>query len=102
MKLLESVIVGPELTAIMMRLFLRARLTAETIQRPESRSYSTCGSVTSWPFRTELQKVESLTLRAPRVPTLLKTLMRPFTATSTWPGPTEPIESGGTAPDSLI
>src|SRR5262249_4212234 len=100
-KLLESVIVGPLLTAIMTRLLLFSRFTTETIQRPESRSYSTPGSVTSAPLLTELQKTASVTLRAPGFPCLSNTLIRPLTSTSPWVGLTDPIESGGMNPDSL-
>jgi hypothetical protein len=100
-KLLESVIVDELLIAIITRLLVVSVLTAETIQRPDSRSYSTPGSVTSAPLLTELQKTASVTLSAPRFPCLSNTLIRPLTSTSTCVGLTDPIESGGMYPDSL-
>src|SRR5215471_15851703 len=95
-------IVGPELTAIITRLLVFSVLTAETIQWPERRSYSTPGSVGSEPLSTDDQKVASLTLSAPRFPCLSNTLSRPFSENRIWVGPTEPIESGGIQPDSLL
>src|SRR5436190_1128942 len=90
----------------MIRLFEKlgldaSKLIAATIHRPARRSYSTWGSVTSCPLRTELQNVASSTFSPPRLPCLSNTLIHPLTATRTWVGPTDPPESGGTKPDSL-
>src|SRR5512133_473314 len=87
----------------MTRLLLFWTEIADTIQRPESRSYSTPGSVGSTPVGScESQKVESETSRSPGfwLPDLSKTRSRPLTSTRTWVGPTAPIESGGTKPES--
>jgi hypothetical protein len=85
--------------ATMTRLSVAGVLAAMRYQRFESRSYRISGSVTPEPFLAEVQKLFAVTLRAPRVPDLLKTLMRPLTCTRTWLGPTSPIGSGGMNPD---
>ena len=109
MKLDELVIVGPELTAIRIR-FEHSHGSGTSISvmnhRPERRSYRTCGSLTNVPpgltVITGAKSVWSLTLRPPRTPNLLNTLNRPFDTTSTCVGPTAPLLSGGTNPDSDI
>src|SRR5690242_17914366 len=87
----------------MTRLSLFSMSTAETIQRCERRSYSTPGSVGSvlGVGSTVLQKDESVRFRPPRFPCLSYDLIRPFTETRTWLGPTAPIESGGTKPETV-
>ena len=100
-KLAVEVIVGPELTASMTRLFVADRLTARMNHRPERRSYRTSGSLAPVPFETLVQKVVSETFMAPRTPVLSNTLKRPLAATSTCVGPTSPMLSGGMLPDSL-
>ena len=95
-------IVGPLLTASMIRLSDSSVLIPDKIQRWERRSYSTPGSVGSLPFLTGAQKAESEMFEPIWFPCLSKILRTPFTKTSTWLGPTAPIESGGMNPDSLL
>src|ERR1051326_4214220 len=99
-KLEVSVIVEPELTAIMMRFDVFETLISVMNHRPDSRSNRTCGSLMPAPPRTELKNVMSLTFSEPRFPSLSNTLKRPFAVTSTCVGPTAPLLSGGMAPDS--
>src|SRR5438093_3608359 len=68
-----------------------------TNQRPDSRSYRTCGSDVLEPARTELKKLTVLRFNTPSwVPVvLLNETMRPFTPTRYCVGPTAPSQSGG-------
>jgi len=92
------VIVGPLLTASMIRFEVAATLIMQRNQRPVRRSYSTRGSEMPIPPETELQKVASVTFKLPSVPVnLSKTFTRPFTCMRTWVGPTSPTLSGGIA-----
>src|SRR5262245_40318338 len=93
----------PELTATRIALPDSAGLIVISVmnQRPESRSYRTCGSLMSSPAtRTGAQNAASVTFNGPSTPVLSNTLIRPFDPTMTCVGPTAPTLSGGTNPDS--
>ena len=98
MKLAWLVMVGPELTAKTILLFTDSAMEmALRIQRPESLSNRTSGSLMPPAPATEFQNVTSSTFSAPSaVPeALLKVLIRPLIWTTIWVGPTSPMLSGG-------
>ena len=102
MKLVSSVIVGPSLTAIITRLLLFWTEIAETIQRPESRSYSTPGSVGSTPVGQHRAPRRSNRRRPGHRGSgspLVEDPEAPVDVDQDLVGPTAPIESGGTKPD---
>src|SRR4051812_47820956 len=91
--------VDPELTASTMRLGVFV-VISDTNHRPDNRSYRTRACVSGLPPLTDAKNDASVTLSGPSVPSLSKTLNRPFAATNTCVGPAAPLGSGGTCPDS--
>ena len=90
--------IEPSLTASRILLFDCAVLTSRMNQRPESLSYRTRGSVVMKPTRTELKKESMSASNCPTAPVLLlKTRIRPLTASKYCVGPAAPIASGGNA-----
>ena len=91
-------------TAIRMRLVERVapKLLHVTIQRPESRSYRTCGVAVGFPLRTGLKNASIVAFRTPsaRPVSFANVRMRPFTATRNCAGPAAPVVSGGKAFES--
>src|ERR1700682_1410537 len=86
---------------------MSTRFGVETVimvmnQRPVSRSNRIRGSDVPDEFVTELKKMSVVVFSTPSaLPVALsKDLIRPFTTTTYWLGPTVPMESGGMKPES--